>query len=151
VHADCRLPAGWYDAVLEALGDSRTSLACFWLRTEPGEGGTSRLLRRLSLRILDLRSRGFRLPYGDQGFAVRREVFEQVGGFPDIPLMEDVVFARSCKAVGTIERLPLEMRTGARRFDSFPVSSRLLMLCFPLLFRLGVSPEVLVRWYPEAR
>ena len=151
VHADCRLPAGWCDAMLEALADSKTSLACFWLRTEANDGGRAGPLRRFSLRILDLRSRGLRLPYGDQGFAVRREIFEAVGGFPDIPLMEDVVFARSCKALGAIARLPLEMRTGARRFDTFPVSSRLVMLCFPLLFRLGVSPEVLARWYPEAR
>jgi hypothetical protein len=103
------------------------------------------------VRLLDVRSRGGRVPYGDQGFAVRRDVFDAVGGFPSIAIMEDVVFAAACRRLGEIRRLPLEMRTTSRRVERYPVRSRLAFIVFPVLFRLGVSPDRLARWYREAR
>lgn len=151
LHADCRLPKGWYDAVATALADPATALACFRLLTEASPGNLPSKARRMWLRTLDLRSRGLRLPYGDQAFAVRREVFDEVGGFPDIPLMEDLAFARSCRRVGRICRLPLEIRTTARRTHAYPVRARVMMLVFPTLFRLGVPPATLARWYGTAR
>jgi len=151
LHADCRLPLGWQDAVASVLSDPATSLACFHLHTEPSPGTRPSPVQRMWLRTLDFRSRGLRLPYGDQAFAVRREVFERVGGFADIPLMEDLAFARACRKVGRIRRLPLEVRTTARRTARFPVRARMMMLFFPSLFRLGVRPETLARWYGSAR
>ncbi len=84
VHADCRLPAGWRPALEDSLVDPRVALACFWLRTErTGEDTVSP--QPLALRALDLRSRSNRLPYGDQGFGLRRDVYDRVGGFPGQP------------------------------------------------------------------
>lgn len=151
LHADCRLPLGWHDAVATALADPANSLGCFRLHTEPSPGTRPSPVQRFWLRTLDLRSRGLRLPYGDQAFAVRRKVFDRVGGFPDIPLMEDLAFARDCRKVGRIRRLPLEIRTTARRTDAYPVRARLMMLVFPWLFRFGVPPGMLARWYGNAR
>ena len=91
------------------------------------------------------------LPYGDQGFAVRRDVFEQVGGFEEIPLMEDVAFAAACRRLGTIVRIPLAVRTTARRFERWPIRARLLTLTLPTLFRIGVSPDRLAAWYGTVR
>jgi hypothetical protein len=91
------------------------------------------------------------LPYGDQGFAVRRETFDLVGGFPEIPLMEDLEFARRCRRVGAIRRLPLSMRTTGRRFERHPVRARVMTASFPLLYRCGVSPHTLARWYGAVR
>ena len=150
LHADCRLPPGWSRAAGEALDDPATALACFRLHTEPTDPAAG-TLRRLWLRALDLRSFGLGLPYGDQGFAVRRETYEAAGGFPPIPLMEDVAFARACRALGRIRRLPLAVRTTARRFERRPVAARLCTATFPWLFRLGVPPETLARWYREVR
>jgi len=151
VHADCRLPAKWLEGVCAALQDPETSLVCFRLHTEPlgDEGGG--FWSASWLRLLDLRSIGLGLPYGDQGFAVRREIFECVGGFPEIPLMEDLVFARECRRIGRIRRLPLTVRTTARRFERHPIRARLMTASFPLLFRLGVSPSTLARWYGTVR
>jgi len=151
LHADCRLPLGWFDAVASALADPTASLVCFRLRTEVLPENRASSLRRIWLRTLDLRSRGLRLPYGDQAFALRREVFDRLGGFPDIPLMEDLALARACRRVGRIRRLPLEIRTTARRTAAQPVRARLMMLVFPSLFRLGVPPATLARWYGNAR
>jgi rSAM/selenodomain-associated transferase 2 len=151
LHADCRLPAEWRPAIERELRDPRTVLACFRLRTESADGTPDRRWRRLWLRLLDLRSWTPRLPYGDQGFALRREIYERIGGFPDIPLMEDVVLARACRTLGRIRRLPLEMSTTARRFERHPVRTRLMTATFPWLFRLGVPPARLADWYRHVR
>ena len=150
-HADCRLPGGWLPALRSVLDDEATALACFRLHTEPSGGRRRSPLYRWWLRVFDLRSFGLGLPYGDQGFALRREVFDRVGGFQEIPLMEDVAFARSCRRLGKIRRLPLEVRTTARRAEGHPVRTGLALATFPTLFRLGVSPRTLNRWYGEAR
>jgi rSAM/selenodomain-associated transferase 2 len=151
LHADCRLPAQWRPAIERELRDPRTALACFRLRTESVDGNPDRRWRRLWLRLLDLRSWTPRLPYGDQGFALRREAFDRIGGFPDIPLMEDVVLARACRALGRIRRVPLEMHTSARRFERSPVRTRLMTATFPWLFRFGVPPAKLADWYRHVR
>ena len=151
LHADCRLPAGWRAAIERELGDSRTVLACFRLRTESENGIPDSALRRLWLRLLDLRSWTPRLPYGDQGFALRRDTYERIGGFPEIPLMEDVVLARACRALGRICRVPLDMSTTARRFERHPVRTRLMTATFPWLFRFCVPPSKLADWYRNVR
>ena len=151
LHADCRLPEDWLSAVSQAIDDRDNAMACFRLHTEPTGGGESSVLYRFWLRFFDLGSRGFRLPYGDQAFALRREVFDRIGGFPDIPLMEDLAFARACTRVGRVVTVPMEVRTTARRFERHPARTAMMFATFPTLFRLGVSPETLARWYRTGR
>ncbi len=151
VHADCRLPEGWAAAVSGALADSGVALGCFRLHTEPAEGRGGGAAARWWWRLLDLRSRGLGRPYGDQALFVPMEVFETVGGFSPIPLMEDVEFVRRCLRHGRLVRLPLTVRTTARRFARRPVRARLCTATFPLLYRLGVSPHRLARWYGDVR
>lgn len=151
LHADCRLPGGWSAAVRETLSQEGVALGCFRLHTEPPGGGRAGAIERAWWRLLDLRSRGLGLPYGDQACFVRRQLFLAVGGFPNIPLMEDVAFARRCLARGRLARVPLEVRTTARRFTRHPLRARACTLTLPLLFRLGVSPARLARWYGNAR
>lgn len=150
LHADCRLPEGWRPAVEGALADPAAALACFRLCTEPVDPLAGRWRRRW-LRLLDLRSHGLGVPYGDQAFALRRDVFERLGGFPEIPIMEDVALARAARRFGRIRRLPLAVRTTARRFERHPVRARLMTAAFPSLFRLGVSPRTLAAWYRDVR
>lgn len=151
LHADCRLPKGWLPAISRALDDEDVSLACFRLRTLPSGTSEPSPLQRWWLRVFDLRSRGFRLPYGDQGLAVRRTVFDNAGRFPEIPLMEDVAFARACRRLGPVQRLPLEIRTTARSIERRPFRTALMLATFPTLFRLGVDPRTLARWYGNIR
>jgi glycosyltransferase involved in cell wall biosynthesis len=151
VHADCRLPDGWRDAVSRALADPAVAIGCFRLHTEPPPDGNTSRLARTWWRLLDARSRGLALPYGDQAHFLRRDVLNAVGGVPEIPVMEDVELVRRCLRLGRLARLPLEVRTTARRFARSPVRARLCTATFPLLFRLGVSPERLARWYRNVR
>ncbi len=151
LHADCRLPEGWLDAVSATLARPQVVLGCFRLHTGPPEGAVRGACTRLWWRLLDLRSLGLGLPYGDQAFFLARETFEALGGFADIPLMEDLDLARRCRRRGRIATVPLEVRTTGRRFARHPVRARLCTLTFPLLFRWGVDPALLARWYGDAR
>ena len=151
LHADCRLPTGWFAAIHAALADPAVALACFRLHTEPTDPGRVGRAGRAWLRLIDLRSFVGALPYGDQGFAVRRATHDAIGGFPDIPLMEDVEFARAARAMGRLEVLPLEIRTTARRVERHPVRTRVMTATFPWLYRLGVSSARLASWYRNVR
>lgn len=101
--------------------------------------------------MVDLRSRIPALPYGDQGFVIPTELFVALGGFAEIPLMEDLELARRCRRAGRIRSLSLAIRTTGRRFERRPVRTRIMTATFPPLFRLGVSPDRLARWYGHIR
>jgi rSAM/selenodomain-associated transferase 2 len=149
LHADCRLPKRWYGAVIAALADDAVALTCFRLHSE--STAIAGPVRRAWLRLLDIRSFVPMLPYGDQAFALSRSTFDRIGGFPDIPLMEDVALARSARRLGTIRRLPLEVHASARRVERHPYRNRLMTGTFPILYRLGVSPWRLAAWYRDIR
>jgi len=150
LHADCRLPDGWRPAVLEALAAPGVAIGCFRLRTESPDGGAHGAARA-RWRLLDLRGRGWGMPYGDQALFLRRDTLTAVGGVPDLPLMEDVEFVRRCLRRGRLARLPLEVRTTPRRFARHPLRARLCTATFPTLYRLGVPAATLARWYGEVR
>jgi hypothetical protein len=96
-----------------------------------------------------LRSRWNRIPYGDQAIFLRKKYFDRIGGFKDIPLMEDVELMRRIKKDGRkISILPDKVMTSARRWQRdgaiyTTVRNRVLVV----LFRLGVSPGRLAKYY----
>lgn len=87
LHADTRLAPGWSAVVQTHLRDSRKA-GWFLLRFDRGG-----LPARIVASWANLRSR-VGLPYGDQGLFLPRKLYEEVGGYPDMPLMEDVKMAR---------------------------------------------------------
>ncbi len=109
-HADCLLPIGWREAVIDEL-------------SEPGvRGGTFQLSIIPARGILKLRNRinypaNWQLMYGDQVQFMSRSTFDQVGGFPELPIMEDLEMSRSLNKVGRLVRIPLRVRTSSRRFS----------------------------------
>lgn len=87
VHADTVLEEGWTEAVAAHLS---TGIAGYFTLQFDGGGATARRVAGWA----NLRARFFGLPYGDQGLLVPRRLYEAVGGYPDIPLMEDVALVR---------------------------------------------------------
>lgn len=87
------------------------------------------------------------LPYGDQGLLVRRELFESVGGFPELPLMEDVAIIRLLRQRTAIHRLPAPLLTSGRRYlrDGI-VRTWLRHTALITLYYMGVSTDRLARW-----
>jgi rSAM/selenodomain-associated transferase 2 len=87
------------------------------------------------------------LPYGDQGLLVRRELFDAVGGYPDIPLMEDVAIIRRLRRHTSIRRLPAALPTSGRRYLRDGVLRTWLQhTALITLYSAGVSPYRLARW-----
>lgn len=112
LHADSRLPSAWRDAVEAAA------------RTPGMVGGSYRLVfdsRAWQARLIEagvrLRVGVLGLPYGDQGLFVRRDVFEAVGGFRDLPLMEDIDLVWRLKRQGGLLHHHLPVTTSARRWE----------------------------------
>ncbi len=75
----------------------------------------------------------FNLPYGDQGYFVTKDIFEQLKGFPEIEIMEDAHFYRKLKSAGTTAHVPLTLLTSARRWQTEGLIKttvkHLLLLC----------------------
>ncbi|HEY3197403.1 MAG TPA: TIGR04283 family arsenosugar biosynthesis glycosyltransferase [Nitrospirales bacterium] len=147
LHADTLLPATAADDITAALQDSRIIGGRFDIRLDTDTGwlwGVSRLM--------NLRSRITSIATGDQALFVRKPVFLAVGGFPDIPIMEDIAFTRQLKQKGRIAALHSCVITSARRWARHgPIRTILLMWALRLLFFLGVPPARLKQWYPEIR
>ncbi len=140
LHADSVLQDGWTRAVaghlrdVERVGYFRlafddTSFAARWI------AGWA-----------NFRARAFGLPYGDQGLLVSRKLYDAVGGFEEIPLMEDVAIARKLR--GRLRMLPAGIVTSADKYRRDGWLRRSFKNAGVLLrYRLGVSPEELAKRY----
>jgi rSAM/selenodomain-associated transferase 2 len=147
LHADTRLPPGFDAAVREALSDPGVAGGHFDLRLEP-----SSPLLGLTAALINLRSRLSGIATGDQALFVRRTVFEAMGGFADVPLMEDVAFTRDLKRHGRVAALRRRVTTSSRRWISGgPLRTILLMWWLRFLYWRGVSPETLKQRYADTR
>jgi rSAM/selenodomain-associated transferase 2 len=147
LHADTRLPSDARFAIEEALEDPSCVGGRFDVRFEPDSGW-----RWVISRMMNIRSRWTDIATGDQTLFVRRAVFEQLGGFPDIPIMEDVEFCRRLKRAGRIAALRSTAITSYRRWHTWgPLRTILLMWSLRSLYWLGISPHKLRHFYGEAR
>ena len=108
---------------------------------------------RLSLKVIGAvaswRSRLTRIPYGDQAIFLERKVFEQVQGFPDIPIMEDVALMQTLRRCGMrIRILSAAVKVSPRRWEKEGVlRCTLRNWTLMVLYSCGVHPRVLARWY----
>lgn len=108
LHADTQLPEGWAECVARQI--ELGSPAYFRLKFD-----VRGVLPSLVAGWANLRSRVFGLPYGDQGLLVSRADYDAVGGYRDVPLMEDVAMARALK--GRLRMLRLSVATSAVRYQ----------------------------------
>ncbi len=99
---------------------------------------------------MNLRSRWTGIATGDQGLFVRRALFEQLGGFPDIALMEDVALSRLLKQHGPPACLKARLHTSSRRWEQHGVL-RTVLLMWRLRFAYwrGVAPQRLDALYRQ--
>lgn len=147
LHADTLLPEGFVDAIAKALADPGVVGGRFDVALSP----TSALLS-LVAALMNARSRLSRIATGDQAIFVRSEVFARLGGFADIPLMEDIDFSRRLKREGGIACLRERVTTSSRRWlADGPVRTILRMWTLRLLYFAGVPATRLRRAYPDRR
>jgi rSAM/selenodomain-associated transferase 2 len=145
LHADSRVPDGWLAAFHALNEDAGVAGGAFAFALDSPAWQARWLERAVALRV-----RWFNLPYGDQGLFVRRQLFESMGGFSAVPLMEDVEFVRRLTRSGRLRHLTLRLRTSARRWEREGWVRRSVRNLTTLgLYAIGVSPERLARRYYE--
>jgi rSAM/selenodomain-associated transferase 2 len=147
LHADTLLPPDARSAIEKALEDPAYVGGRFDVRFERDSG-----LGRLIGCLINLRSRWTGIATGDQAIFVRRSVFEWLGGFSDIPIMEDVDLTQRLKRIGRMAALRLQVVTSFRRWDACgPIRTIALMWVLRFLYSVGLSPGTLSRFYGTAR
>ncbi|OYD89368.1 glycosyltransferase [Nostoc sp. 'Peltigera membranacea cyanobiont' 213] len=143
LHADTRLPTGFDEMICTALQQPGTVAGAFNLRIDAP---------LLSLRWVELgvkwRSHFCQMPYGDQAIFLTKESFQQIGGFPELPIMEDFELIRRLKTIGRIVIISTPVITSARRWLQKGVfKTTLLNQLVIIAYLLGVSPERIRSWY----
>jgi hypothetical protein len=144
LHADTELP----EAALKKIN--------LLINTKEYVGGafnlgikSDKIIFKVIAFLASLRSRLNRIPYGDQAIFIRKEYFDQIGRYKEIPLMEDVELMRRVKTSGKkIKIFPDRTMTSPRRWEKEGILyCTLRNYMNQLLYSLGVSPHKLVNWY----
>ncbi len=141
VHSDSQLPDEWVQIVSKHMQEHGTKAGYFRLRFD-AEGP----MARVTASWANMRSRVFGLPYGDQGLLISRKHYQACGGYPDIPLMEDVAIARRLRR--QLRPLPGTMIASAARYQSHGwISEGTRNVTRLVRFLLGAKPEALAKTY----
>jgi rSAM/selenodomain-associated transferase 2 len=145
LHVDTRMPDDAGDRISRCLEGPGVVVGAFDLGIQS---------RKRAFRLIEgmvfLRTRLTRIPYGDQAIFVKKDFFETIGGFKDIPLMEDVdLMQRTRRFGGKIAIVPSRVLTSPRRWEEEGIIyCTLRNWTLIVLYRLGVSPEWLAHLYP---
>ncbi|MDD9922465.1 MAG: TIGR04283 family arsenosugar biosynthesis glycosyltransferase [Boseongicola sp.] len=141
VHADTELSPTWVEAV-QRHRESNPNQAGFFRLAFSSSGMAAAIVAGGA----NLRSNWLKLPYGDQGLFVSRSLLDDVGGVPDVPLMEDVMLAKALK--GRMRMLDATATTSAMKYERDGWVRRVVRNLTTLLrFKLGVSPDQLAQTY----
>jgi len=147
LHADNWLVPDGLRQITRALRNSRILGGAFRHRIQ-----ASGLVYRVIEQGNTLRARVLRMAYGDQGIFVRRHTFWQIGGFPRVSLMEDVLFMRKLRRLSSLPILPGPLYVSARRWEKRgPMRQTIRNWGLTLAESVGVPPDKLARYYPLHR
>jgi rSAM/selenodomain-associated transferase 2 len=98
--------------------------------------------------FINYRSVWTNIATGDQAIFVKRDVFENLGGFPDIPLMEDIAISKLLKNISSAYRIKSRLQTSSRRWEKNGVITTVIFMWYlRFSYFLGVSPEKLHKIY----
>lgn len=142
LHADTQLPLDALSLVEQAI-----SSGAVWGRFDLRLSGRHWLLRIVE-RMINWRSCLTGIATGDQAIFLRRELYESLGGYAEIPLMEDVALSKRLKRVAPPHCIRTPLITSSRRWEHYGIARTIfLMWQMRLAYFLGVSPESLARRY----
>ena len=147
LHADTHLPEGFDTCVRQALAKPGTVGGAFELKIDAPLPSL-----RLVEKGVNCRSHFLQMPYGDQAIFLKTATFNQIGGFPNLPVMEDFEFVRRLKKQGRIAIVPQPVLTSARRWQQLGVlKTTAINQIVIIAYFLGVSPDRLAIWYKDKR
>ncbi len=143
LHIDTLLPEEGLAPIEEAF----KRLGCVWGRYDVRLSGKRAVFRVIEFMI-NLRSRVSGVATGDQAIFIRRSLFKQLGGFPDIPLMEDVAISKLLRSKAAPVCLRSKVTTSSRRWEKHGVLRTIfLMWKIRALYFFGVAPSKLHGMY----
>ena len=148
LHADCILPDQGFKIIRETLKDKRIAAGGFYMQIAQHGPGF-----RLIEFMANIRARITSLIYGDQGMFLRKDTFDTVEGFKDMPLMEDIEISRKLGKLGKIVFLKPPIKSSARRWlkeGAVYTTLRDWIISFSYSF-FKISPEKLIKYYKEVR
>jgi len=100
----------------------------------------------------NLRNRFTGIPLGDHGIFVKKDMFDIIGGFPEIPIMEDLEFVKKMNIVTNGIEIKSPVKISVRRFEHSGIIRTLsIMWVLKILYYFGVSPERLAKYYRQIR
>jgi len=143
LHADTLLPPNWTQVVSGALQGPAVAAGAFRFRIAEDFAG-----KWIVESTTNLRSRCFQQPYGDQALFLRRSLFEELGGFADLPIMEDYEFVRRLRRRGRVITVAEFALTSGRRWRSLgALRTTLTNKLVVAGYHLGVPHKTLARLY----
>jgi uncharacterized protein len=143
LHADTRLPERFMEHILEILSMPGVSAGAFQLKLYPTLPG----LRLIEI-LANWRARVWQRPYGDQTLFLRKDRFRALGGFPKMPIMEDLALISRLRRQGRIVIAPVPVISSSRRWQETGVIKTTLKNQMALMaYGIGISPDHLARWY----
>lgn len=146
-HADTILPSDGPTQIRSAVSEG-AQFGCFHIAFDaPG------LLMKINAVMSDFRASFWQIAFGDQAIFLTRDLFERIGGWPDLPIMEDYELSRKIKRDGvSLHLLPGTVRTSARRYAKRP-SLLVMFKMFHLrhLYRKGHDIKDIARRYRDIR
>jgi len=147
LHADTRLPKGFSGHIHQSLRNPRAVAGAFRLSLAPPVKGSAFIEKMANLRAEKLH-----LPYGDQAIFVLAKTLKKLGGYKEIPLLEDVDLVRRLRRVGCLAVIPVPVVTSSRRWKKLGVWKTTWINQMILAgFLLGLPPRILARWYYRIR
>jgi rSAM/selenodomain-associated transferase 2/rSAM/selenodomain-associated transferase 1 len=147
LHADTLLPPEWAEVVPRTLRAPGVAAGAFRFRIEGNFPGKS-----VVEWMTGIRSRWLQRPYGDQGLFLSRVLFEEMGGFGDLPIMEDYEFVGRLRRRGLVVTVAEPVLTSGRRWETLGVLRTTFRNQWMLAgYHLGVTPEKLAALYRATR
>ncbi|MBW4543598.1 MAG: TIGR04283 family arsenosugar biosynthesis glycosyltransferase [Symplocastrum torsivum CPER-KK1] len=147
LHADTHLPPAFDTLVRQVLQNTGAIAGAFELRIDAELWGI-----RVIEKMVNWRSRFLSLPYGDQAIFLQASIFKEIGGFLNLPIMEDFELMRCLKRYGKIAIVPAPVLTSGRRWQKLGVVRTTLINQLIIIgYFLGVPPAKLARWYRQRR
>ena len=143
VHADSVLQKD----VIQKILDCPTPVGCLKIRFYPNS-----IKMRMNALVSNMRASITNLAFGDQAIFIKREVFEEIGGYKDMPLMEDYRISEDLSAKSyKITVIDSPITTSTRRYKGKPLSTMWQMQKFQRMYRQGVHVEELAKLYKDIR
>lgn len=139
LHADTQLPNNWMHLIRQCNGD--------WGRFDVRLSGSHWLFRVIE-KAMNFRSRKTSIATGDQALFFRQHFFQKLGGYPVIPLMEDIAISKLARSYSAAECIPEKVITSSRRWEKKGIiRTMMLMWYLRLAYWLGIKPDKLHRIY----